>query len=487
MKTISKNLLYNIVYQILVILIPLVTAPYVARTLGVTASGIYSYVNAIAYYFVLAAALGIGNHGNRSVAAVRDDRNKLSEVFWSIYLFQLTTSIISIVAYVIYILLFVGENKLIFVIQLLYVLSGAFDISWLFFGLEKFQITVTRNMLIKILTVVMIISFVKTPEDVWKYTLILSAGAFISQAYLWMYVKKYVDFTFPGFSKIYSNLKPALTLFIPVLAYSIYKMMDKIMIKNMSNYDEVGLYQNAEKIINIPMGIITALGTVMLPRMSNIMANGDSSKAKTYIKNSIELVTFLCSGIAFGIMGIARVLAPVYLGDAFEKCGPLIELLAISVFFIAWASVIRMQFLIPSHNDKAYIISTILGALTNLCINICLIPHFQSVGAAIGTILAEFVVMITQVLFVRKQISIMAYIFKALPFVLIGLVMMASVHFIGYSLGKSILTLVMQILAGAVIYLVLSLIFMAWTKNELYYYAKNELVSLRKRIHKRTN
>lgn len=148
---------------------------------------------------------------------------------------------------------------MIVLLQLIYVTSGLFDIGWLFFGLEQFKLTVARNTLIKISTVVLMFVFVHKPSDLWKYTLIMSAGTLFSQAYLWLYVKKYVSFEKCSVKEITSNIKPVLILFIPVLAYSIYKVMDKIMLGNMSSYDQVGFYNNAEKIINIPMGIITAL------------------------------------------------------------------------------------------------------------------------------------------------------------------------------------------------------------------------------------
>ena len=359
MESIKKNFIYNIVYQVLLIFLPLITAPYISRTLGATAVGIYSYTNSVAYYFLMLAMLGISNYGNRSVAAVRDNKESLNRVFSSIYILQVSTFIIAILAYIIYAIFFAKNNELIFLIQLLYVISGMFDITWLFFGLEKFKLTIGRNLLIKIGTIICMFIFVHTPADLWKYTLIMSAGTFFSQVYLWIYVKKEVKFVRVSINEVLKNIKPVLVLFIPVLAYSIYKVMDKIMLGDMST--QVGLYQNAEKIINVPMGIITALGTVMLPRMSNIIAKGEKGKTVLYIRTSIKLVTILCSAIAFGLMGIAPVLAPVYLGNEFVDCAQIITLLSISVFFIAWANVVRTQYLIPNRYDNIYVISTIVG------------------------------------------------------------------------------------------------------------------------------
>ena len=466
MKSLQKNFLYNVLYQILLVILPLITAPYISRTLGATAVGVYSYTYSVAYYFLLIAMLGIGNHGNRSIAAVRDDRKKLNKTFSSIYSLQVITFSIAILAYAIYLVLFVKDNRLIVLLQLIYVTSGLFDIGWLFFGLE--QLTVARNTLIKISTVVLMFVFVHKPSDLWKYTLIMSAGTLFSQAYLWLYVKKYVSFEKCSVKEITSNIKPVLILFIPVLAYSIYKVMDKIMLGNMSSYDQVGFYNNAEKIINIPMGIITALGTVMLPRMSNIVANGDKKRVDDYIRISAKLVTLLSSAIAFGLMGVSSVLAPVFFGDEFIACGEIIRLLSVTVFFIAWANVIRTQYLIPNKRDSIYLTSTMVGAILNLIINWMLIPKYQANGAAFGTIVAEFSVMLVQMVAVKNELPMRKYIMSYSPILIIGLIMAVLVDRIGIKLGVSVSTLAIQILAGGFFFCIATIAYLRISNDEMW-------------------
>ena len=468
MKSLQKNFLYNVLYQILLVILPLITAPYISRTLGATAVGVYSYTYSVAYYFLLIAMLGIGNHGNRSVAAVRDDREKLNKTFSSIYSLQVMTFSIAILAYPFYLVLFVKDNRLIVLLQLIYVTSGLFDIGWLFFGLEQFKLTVARNTLIKISTVVLMFVFVHKPSDLWKYTLIMSAGTLFSQAYLWLYVKKYVSFKKCSVKEIASNIKPVLILFIPVLAYSIYKVMDKIMLGNMSSYDQVGFYNNAEKIINIPMGIITALGTVMLPRMSNIVANGDKKRVDDYIRISAKLVTLLSSAIAFGLMGVSSVLAPVFFGDEFIACGEIIRLLSVTVFFIAWANVIRTQYLIPNKRDSIYLTSTMVGAILNLIINWMLIPKYQANGAAFGTIVAEFSVMLVQMVAVKNELPMRKYIMSYSPILIIGLIMAVLVDRIGIKLGVSVSTLAIQILAGGFFFCIATIAYLRISNDEMW-------------------
>lgn len=481
MKSIQKNFIYNVLYQMLLVILPLITAPYISRTLGATAVGVYSYTYSVAYYFLLVAMLGIGNHGNRSIATVRGDREKLNKTFSSIYSLQIITFSVVILAYIIYFLFIAKDNRLIVLLQLLYVTSGLFDIGWLFFGLEQFKLTVARNALIKILTVFLMFVFVHKPSDLWKYTLIMAAGTLLSQAYLWFYVKKYVTFVRCSFSEIASNIKPVLILFVPVLSYSIYKVMDKIMLGNMSNYDQVGFYNNAEKIINIPMGIITALGTVMLPRMSNIIANGDREKTNDYIRISTKLVTLLSSAIAFGLMGVSSVLSPVFFGEEFAAYGTIIKLLSVTVFFIAWANVIRTQYLIPNKRDSIYLTATIVGAILNLIINWILIPKYQANGAAIGTIVAEFSVMFIQVVAVKKEMPMYKYIKSYCPIVILGFIMAVLVNWIGNKLEVTITTLALQILIGGGFFCITTIAYMIFSKDELWKMGINSIKNKKKK------
>lgn len=467
MTSLKKNFIYNVVYQMLLIILPLITAPYIARTLGAEGVGIYSYTYSVAQYFLLFAMLGISNHGNRSIAAVRDDDCKLSRTFWSIYSIQAFMYVLAIIAYLIYLFAFNVDNKTIVAIQFIYVVSGALDISWYFFGTEQFKITVTRNMIIKIATVILMFIFVHNPGDLAKYTVIMAGGTFLSQAYLWTYIFRQVDVVKVNWIDIKKHIKEVIILFIPVIAYSIYKLMDKIMLGNMTTYMQVGYYENAGKIINIPMGIITALGTVMLPRMSNMIAKGEMRKSVEYIRISIKLVTVIGSAIAFGLIGISNVLVPVYFGYEYMPCIMLINLLSITVFFISWANVVRTQYLMPLHHDKIYVESMIIGAVANFIINSMLIPKFAGVGAAIGTIVAEFTVMIVQMIGIRKELPIFLFCGKSIPYLVIGFIMQIIVKKYGMIFGISITTLMGQVVVGGVVYCLLCVCYFKLFKDEL--------------------
>ena len=480
MSNVRKNFIYNTAYQILIILLPLVTTPYISRTLGANGIGIYSYRFSIARYFVVFAMLGLNNYGNRTIASVRDNKKVLSDTFSEIWCMQLCTAGISFAIYCFY--CFVVSKDLMSIILIAYVLSSVIDINWFFFGIEEFKLTVIRNTIIKLASVACIFLLVKEPQDLYKYGLILSSSFILSQIAIWPFVRKYVDFKWPNISNILKHLKPNLVLFIPVIAVSLYKTMDKIMLGLMASMDSVGYYQNSENVINIPIALVQSLGTVMLPKMSNLAAKNDKRESVRYIRLSIMFATFLSSSVSFGIMAVSKEFVPWFYGSGFEACVNIFLVLAPSCIFMAIANVIRTQFLIPQHKDKPYIISVFLGAAINLVANAILIPILDASGAAVGTLLAEGAVCIYQVVIVKEYFDILGYIKKSIPFVLAGSIMFGAVFFLKTGVN-GVIAIIIKVLFGIIVYF-LALALIEFVLNRLFGKDKNDIVEFLKQIRK---
>lgn len=457
MNQLKKNFLYNIVYQILILILPLITIPYVSRVLNADGIGIYSYTYSIISYFMLISMLGINNYGNRVIAKVRDDKEQLSQTFFSIYFIQLFMTILMIICYTLFVFLFVKEYKNIALLQSIYLFSNLFDINWFFFGIEKFKVTITRSTVLKVLSMILIFIFIKSKNDVWLYTLLLSGSTFLSQLLLFPFLKKEIKFMRITFNDVKKHIRPCLTLFIPVIAVSLYKIMDKIMLGALTNVTEVGYYEQAEKIITIPIGIVTALGTVMLPRISNLVSKGNKDSVYRYIKKSMNFMMFLSIPICFGLMAISSDFIQVFLGNNFEKSSFLICYLAITIIFISFANVIRTQYLIPMEKDRVYINSVIIGAIINLVINAILIPKYQSIGACIGTIFAELFVMLYQLIAVRKELPIIDYLKGVISFLVKSLFMFCVVLLIKRLELFLIIRVLLQITIGSLVYLLLNI------------------------------
>lgn len=468
MKQQNKNFVLNVGYQLLMYLFPLVTSAYISRSLGAESLGIYSYVNSIVSVCGMFCILGISNYGNRETAKVRDIRAELSKTFSSIYSLQLTMSFIIIAAYSLFILCFKMDYKLIFVIQILHILSVTLDISWLFFGLEKFKITLTRNFVIKVVSFAFILLLVKGPDDLWLYTLIMCTTSVLSQLYLLFEARKYVDFKFVG-TKSFKHFKNVLVLFIPVLAYSVYRIMDKTMLGAMCEKQQLGFYENAERVINIPIMVISALGTVMLPHMAHSIANKGEEFKKTIVFSMKLTSSISCFSVA-ALLIVATDTAEILFGSEFIPSGFLIQLLSTTIIASGWSNVIRTQYLIPMGRDKVYVFSTILGAVVNLILNVIFIPLLGASGACIGTIAAEFSIIIFQTVAVRKELEIKKYFAIYFVTVIKGLIALALIYVAGLLISQ-------QILRVAVQAIILLITFVVLNKNLIF----KEFLGLKKR------
>lgn len=469
MKAENKNFLYNVIYQVFIFIVPLITTPYISRILGANNIGIYSYTYSIVYYFMLATMLGINNFGARTIAKSKS-KEKRSYAFSSIYYLQLLCGILMLIIYNLLVIFVFKQYKLFFFVQNIYLISSIMDINWLYFGLEKFKITISRNIIIKICSLIFIFLFVKSENDLLIYTLIVSASTLISQLYLWFFVRKNINFVKVKIGDILSNLKPCIILFIPTIAYGIYRVMDKTMLGFLSGTIVLGYYENAEKIINIPISFINALGTVMLPSASKVTDNPNELQNK--IRATFKLCLCFVIPMVFALLVIGKDFAIVFFGNEFKDSGFIIQLLSITIIFSAIANVIRTNYLIPKEKDKIYVISTIVGAIVNFIINLSLIPRFGYFGACIGTIAAEFLVMFIQGWTVRTEINLKPLYSFFTSYVLKGIVMVIGMLLVGHFIDSIIIKLIIQIIVGIGIYFLLNYKYILY---EFFAIKKNEL------------
>ena len=456
MKKLSStrtNFIFNAIYQLSTILVPLITMPYLSRVIGPTGLGEYSFAYSVAFYFTIFIKLGLNNYGNRTIAYVKDDKEALSKTFWEIYCFQLFLGVILFAIYIVYSVFF-SPNKTLGIVMGIFVFSSIIDINWCLYGLEKFKVTSIRDVITKILVTLCIFMFVKYPEDVWLYAFLYSMGMFINQLIVIPLVKGEISFCKVRAEDVFKHIKPNLVLFIPVVAVSIYRAMDKIMLGIMSKNIELGYYHGAENVIRVPMAFVTALGTVMLPRMSNMIARGENKKrVEGTFDKSIVFAMFLATSICFGIMAVSREFVPIFFGPGYEKCNFLFYIILPGSMFEAFANVIRTQYLIPRKKDKIYVFSLVFGAAINLIMNLILIPRYDSVGAAIGTFSAYATVCVVQAICVFKEANIGRKVVNSIPFVISGIAMFLLLWSYTPNVSNDVLALFVKIIIGAGCYL----------------------------------
>ena len=461
----KKNYLYNLAYTLFNTILPLITAPYLARVVGKNNVGIYGYFYSIAYMFYIGAKLGLNNYGTREISKARE-RGNLDETFSSIFYQQIITALVAIIVYFMF-CIFVFKDFIALILGLT-VVGGLFDIDWLFSGLESFKQISRKNIIVKIITVILIFVFVKKGDDLDKYTLIMSMGTLIGFLAMWINLRQHVKLIRVPVKRILIHLKPNFILVLPVLALSVYRYMDKIMLGLLSDFAETGIYEYSEKIIFALCGFINSFGTVMMPRMANLIASGKKKESNIYIYNSLSFMMLLIWPMAFGLLEISNDLALVLFGQEFQKCGTLMMLLGFTLPMMGWSNVIRTQYEIPREKDKFFLFSVSTGAIINIIVNGIMIPKYGALGAVYGTLCAELSVPIAQFIMLRRELPYRRLITTILIPFFSGVTMYFIIHIVGVQMNlNSIIKLAIQIIVGMMVYIIVVIILLKLFNKKL--------------------
>ena len=456
-RHLKSSYAYQASYQVLLIAVPLITTPYLSRVLGAEAIGVYSYAYTIAGFFAIFATLGIGNYGVRAIAATGDDRSLRSHVFWSVYASQCLAGLIVCLAYVVYLFEFDSAGG--FVVAAtwgMYVLSALLDVSWLLFGMQEFKVPTIRSVVTKLATLPLIFGLIHGSDDVWIYCAAIAGSFLVNQLLIWPFVHRYVDFVVPQWKEVKEHFYPSLILFIPVLAISLYTTLDKILLGELAGMQQAGFFEYSEKLSKMPLAIVTAVGAVMLPRITEELAAERHERAMRLLSDSVWAMMAMAMAMAFGIAAIAPEFASVFLGEEFTRCSIIMRVLAVIIPIISLSDVIGRQYMVPMERDVGYTISLCIGAVVNIGVNLALIPDMGAMGAAIAAVVAEFTVLVAQAFMVRDDLPLGHYVLNAIPFMICGIVMFFVVRFVArwfYSMwGFSVLGLVLEIAVGGVVF-----------------------------------
>lgn len=470
-KSISKNYIYNVSYQLLTLITPFITTPYLSRVLGPHGIGIYSYTTSIVSYFILLSSLGIANYAQREIAYNQDNPQIQSRTFFEINLLRIILVSISLGVYYLTIIHF-PDDHLVYWIQALNIIAVLFDISWFFQGLEEFGKIVFRNFVIKVLSVVLIFVLIHNPDDLNKYIFLLGFMNILSGISIWFYLPRYLVKVPWKEIKIFRNFSIIIQLFLPQVAIQIYTVLDKTMIGAITGSPlENGYYEQAEKVVKLSLTIVTSLGTVMMPRIACSYAHGKIDAIKEDMMRSYRFVWFLTIPMFFGFIAVSSNFVPWFFGPGYEKVVPLMQILSGLVIAIGLSNVTGIQYLLPTNQQNKLTLSVVIGAITNFVLNLLLIPHLQSIGAAIASIIAECVVTGVQFYIVRNVFSIVNIIASMKKYFISGCIMFAAIFTLAFILPPSIIHTFIIIAIGLGCYLgLLSLL-----KDSMLYMAINKI------------
>ncbi|RSI45144.1 flippase [Streptococcus cristatus] len=446
-----KNYAYNLSYQLLVIILPIITTPYVTRVFSSDDLGIYGYFNSIVTYFILLATLGVANYGTKEISG---NRKEIKKNFWGIYTLQFGAALLSIL---LYILLCMGistmQNPVAYILGLSLVSKGL-DISWLFQGLEDFRKITARNITVKLVGVSAIFLFIKSASDLYLYVFLLTAFELLGQLSMWVPAREFIGK--PHFDLGYAkhHLKPIILLFLPQIAISLYVTLDRTMLGALASTRDVGIYDQALKLVNILLTLVTSLGSVMLPRVSSLLSKGDHKAVNKMHELAFLIYNLVIFPIIAGILIVNDDFVQFFLGKDFQDARYAISIMIFRMFFIGWTNIMGIQILIPHNKNKEFMVSTTVPAILSVGLNLLFLPKLGYIGAAIVSVLTEALVWGIQLFFTRVYLKEVPIIGSMTKIVLASAIMygilLGSKTFIHFSPTINVLAFAVL---GGIIYL----------------------------------
>ena len=468
MKTsLFRNLRLQTYLHVVNTLIPLITTPYVARVLGASMIGIFSSFHSIASFFTLFAVMGTNIYGTRCISLERDNE-KRKTLFLEIYYMQLVTCVLASLCYLFY-CVFLASNKVMAFLQFITLFGCFIEVSWFYFGIEDFKVTVLTSVVFRVISVICLLTLVKDREDLWIYTIIMLGSALMSQLVLWlgMWKNGYFKRRIVERGNVLSHFLPNIKLFIPLLAMTVCTSTDKAMLGTLSTYEQAGYYSNIDRIINVPFSIFTGFGTVFLPRISSIYSE-NKDRAKQFFFDTLSGIIMLGVAICCGIIAVADNFIPFFLGSGYASCIFLIKVFSPVIIIKCISNAIRMHFLIPFKMEAIYIKATGIGAILNVILNFILVPRYGALGAIFTTLVSEIIVLAIQVAIPYKASELKKTVVDLLAYLCIGTLMILALKFIGFECSKGVVKILFDVVIGAFIYCILTLIYWIISHNRFY-------------------
>lgn len=464
---IARNYAYNVTMTIINILIPFVTTPYITRVLEPEGLGRIVFTTSIVQYFVLLTTLGVDLYGTRELAVLKSRPKEFQKTFWNIVFLKVITFSVSFSLFLAFVTLYGRKYTLLFLIQSISIFNALTDITFLYRSIEDFKSITIRGLTVRIIGVALLFILVKKPYDFYTYAGInVLTGAF-GNIWLWIRKPKGLKMAKPELGLIKQHLTGSLKLFIPLLAIQVYAVFDKTMLGILASESEVAYYEMSQRLVKIALGLVTAIGPVMIPRMSNIFAQKNGgSKTTEYVKNVFEFMTYSSIIIIVLIATTMKDFVPLFFGSKFLKVKELIIYISPIILFISWSNLFGMQVLIPMRKEKYFAVSVLSGAIVNFILNILLIPKYKALGAAMGTVLAEFVVTFVQIILIRKLLDLRSLYSGFWKHLVSGLLTLSFLLVFTKLNFGSVAKVLLELLVGSALYVTLELLL----KTEINYY-----------------
>ncbi len=477
-KSVKRNYIYSLSYQIFSLIMPFITSPYIARILGPENVGTFSFISTYVSYFVLLGRLSIDLYGSRELSYVKNDLTKKSEVFWNLALLNFTNLLIALLIYFTWLLIYKPVNGLFYALSSLTLFSSMLDITWLFSAHEEFGMIALRNFIVRIISVVSIFVFVKSPNDLVNYFLINLITPFVINASMLRYINRYVTFIKPTFLNAYKRYPKVLKISLPNLAVSVYTMLDKLLLGTISGNEYLGYYDYSKRIVAMALTVVSSMTPIMMVKMSGHFKNNDLSLVRGYVAKSFKFSVFSSVLIFSLLISAVPEFIPWFYGSNFSTTIKLIQILSPTIIAVAMGTVAGHQFLLSIGKENLLSLALVIGAVISFSLNILLIPRYDALGASLTSLVTEVTITIILYITISRYMDVKELFRQNYKFFLFSLAVIIPLRIIGTKMGPSVLTNLLQVALGTIIYLLLSLVF----DKDIHSYMKDVVNKLKSKL-----
>lgn len=456
MPSVKGNIILNGINTVTGIIFPVITFPYAARVLLPDGIGAVNFLNSIVSYIVLLTSLGIPMYAVKEVAKYRDDKDKRDKITVEILILSTILCLIGYVA-VWALAEFVphihAQSALFYILSLTIIFTGI-GANWFYQGIEDFKFITIRGIIIRTLSALALFIFVKDSSDLLIYGFVVVGSTVGNNILNFIHLRKYIKPSKIKWHelKIIPHLKPSLQVFILNLIISLYIQLNSIMLGFMAGDVEVGYFTAGTKISHIGLTIISSLGTVLLPHCAHLLKAGQMDEFKSVINKSLNVTLALSLPMMVGLMILAAPITIIFCGGEFVDSIPVLYLNAPVIVFISLTNVMGIQILYPMDKIKIVIWSVTGGAISNLILNFILIPQFGAIGAAISTLIAEFSVLVIQLIAGRRYYPFSVKNIINLRYILGTLIMGLAVYLSALAINSNLIQLLIGVTVGVVVY-----------------------------------
>lgn len=467
-KSLKINSIFNALYQILALLVPLITTPYISRIFNASILGDYNYYYSILGIFTLVAGYGFTDYGTKMIAEYREEKDKKSIIFWNIFFSKFLISFVCLCAYLAISLSIFSSNKTVLYIFLsmsLYIISIMIDPAFYFQGEENFVSISLRNSLMRIFSTILIFIFIKSENNIILYALFLAGGNLFASLITFFSFKK-GEINKPNFKSLhlFKTIKPASSFFVPTLAVSLFTYLNPLLLGLLnSDSSQSGYFSQAFKIVTILASIGSSLSVIMLSRMSYLFHTKNEKEIEKKTKQTFEAFWIVSIPLLFGIISVASRLVPAFFGEGYDEVIPIIYISSPIIILSPLNSLLGSIYYRPRNKIRIQTIILFCASITNVITCLILVKSFGARGAAIGRLVAELIQLPCLLYYAQSKIKlnmVFKTIIKPLGSALIMTVCVLLINkVISNYISRNLYVLIIEIVVGVIVYGTMEIIF----------------------------